>query len=191
MKSLFKVLSLAAALTVSTVAAHADAVHGQISINGYDTYTSNTINFAGTGTTAAMATTGTLSDLFAPGDSSLATVTLNSFNFGAGFTSPTQVFTVTHNGKTVTLTLTAINPTGTGIDSFGDLSIHGTGVLSETGYTDSIGTFSLTSQGGGGGAQVTFSATSVAPTPEPNSLMLLGTGLVSSAGMLYRRRRSA
>ena len=27
------------------------------------------------------------------------------------------------------------------------------------------------------------------PTPEPNSLMLLGTGLISGAGMLMRRRR--
>lgn len=31
--------------------------------------------------------------------------------------------------------------------------------------------------------------TSVAATPEPNSLMLLGTGFVSAAGMLMRRRK--
>jgi hypothetical protein len=35
-----------------------------------------------------------------------------------------------------------------------------------------------------------FVITGAAPTPEPSSLMLMGTGLMSAAGMVIRRRRS-
>ena len=187
-KATLKLLSLAAALTVTSMAAHADAVHGIISINGYDTYTSNTINFVGTGETSAIATTGTFSDLF-PGGTGTADVTLHSFNFAGGFVNPTQVYSVTNNGVTVSFSLVSI--TSSSIDANGDLKIIGRGIFSETGYDNAEGTFNLTSQGGGTGATVTFSATSVAPTPEPNTLLLLGTGLMSSAGALYRRRRKA
>lgn len=187
MKSLFKVLSLAAALTVSAAAAHADPVNGIISINGADNYNSTNITFVGNGTTQAVLTAGTLTNLFAAGDTSMAPVSLTSFNFDGGFV-PTQVFSVTHNGVTVSLMLNSITTVTN--DSTG-LNIIGNGVLSETGYTPAAGVFKLTTQDGGTGATVSFSATTVAPTPEPNSLMLLGTGLVSSAGMLYRRRRNA
>ena len=48
-------------------------------------------------------------------------------------------------------------------------------VVEQTGYAD----FGLDFTG------------SVGPAPEPSSLMLLGTGLMSAGGLLFRRRKTA
>ena len=68
------------------------------------------------------------------------------------------------------------------------LDVTGDGFYTETGFPQLPGAFTFTTQAvdATGGTEVTFSATGF-ETPEPTSLLLLGTGILGLAGIARRK----
>ena len=87
------------------------------------------------------------------------------------------------NNLTFTLNSVAIGPLG---QSDTLLSLVGQGMFSMNG-SSAPGTFNLSANAANG--TFSFSASNRVQVPEPASLVLLGGGLLVSAGVLSRRRR--
>jgi PEP-CTERM motif len=108
-----------------------------------------------------------------------------------------EVFSVTEAGETLAFYVTS----DTTMAVFGNSTnlpegvlLTGTGYFIETGavnYDTTPASFTL--NGSNSTSVFSFGGTATANppgVPEPSSLMLLGTGLVSAAGMAFRRRRA-
>ena len=186
MKVIAKFLCIGALLAATTSIAKADPLN-QISFAGGDTVNTTTGAVAFydfNGGAAGNAFTGAATGIFAPFASGAAT--FHDFNYLTTSVPFTLISDVVSPSLSAIFSVTNFSA----VNSAMGLNIVGVGnYLVSNGNTISNGTFQFTTQNTGG--QVTFSDTnSVALTPEPNSLMLLGTGLVSAAGMLVRRRRA-
>jgi hypothetical protein len=72
-------------------------------------------------------------------------------------------------------------------ESGGNLQISGLGTLTEAGYNPTPGSFDVNTAGDG---NVSFSADATV-TPEPSSLLLLGTGLLGLAFVAFRKAKSS
>jgi hypothetical protein len=170
----FGLLALAAALAITQSASATPMASGSIAVIGFsDQWTATGVSFP-LPNGLVLGTGGTLN-----GISGLASV--GGFNFATS--NGVQVFDV--NAGQVTFTISG--PVTVVADNSTFLNLIGWGWLDETGYAPTWSSFSLTSTQQGQATDFDIAAT----TPEPSSLLLLGTGLLGLAFIAFRKGKPA
>jgi hypothetical protein len=187
MTKLTQILFVGAMLAASAPFALAIPITGSIGIAGNDTFTSTSITFIGPGT--VISTGGTFNSFTGLG----STLTLNSFSFNSS-ADGTALFSLTNTlGQTLSFDITGITSSGTNPTlGYPNEEVAGAGTLNDvyfqSPYTPTAASFVL-STNTNGSTTVALDASPTAVAPEPNSLLLLGSGLVSTVGVLIRKRR--
>jgi len=187
MTKLTQILFVGVMLAASAPLALAIPITGSIGIAGSDTFTSTSMTFLGPGT--VISTSGTFNSFTGFG----STLTLNSFSFNSS-ADGTTLFSLTNIlGQTLSFDITGITASGT-IPTLGypNEEVAGTGTLNDvyfhSPYTPTAASFVL-STNTNGSTTFALDASTEAVVPEPSSLLLFGSGLVSAVGALIRKRR--
>ena len=194
MKNFLKVLTFGAMLAASSSLAYASPLSGTVTIDGGNgAITPGTLSSATTSITFAPGleytiggtgsfTGNAITSLPFPPGSGIEFVTfVPTFTIpntaGNPFPGATLLtFNVSGVPQTFTVTSVTTAPNGS-LYFYGTLGSNpGNAVYVLTPGTDGLGEFSGT--------------LTVTPTPEPSSLILLGTGLAGAAGMMFRKRRA-
>ena len=195
MNNFAKLAALGAVLAASAPLAFATPIDGQISITGNDSFNTSSVTFV-QNSGAVGISSGSLATF--TGNNPVALISGFTYSTAGALATPLQIFSTTEGGSTLAYYLTSIV---TGVDAptnlgggitVNDLRVTGMGYFTLTGYDQTTATFDLSSESGIT-PTISFSDTSfaVAATPEPNSLLLMGTGLLGAAGLLVSRRRNA
>ncbi len=199
-----KLFLLGAALAVPSTSAFADTINASVNSAGPISFTNSAYKLGSAGVVIT-GSDNAIADL--SGQAISFDNTMRSYSNGSTYTIGTSA-TATSGSSVVLYSvadlnfyLNAYNATyevgGTAGSmcsaGFTCLTISGTGYFTEGTSTPTLGNFLITAQKATGSSALTtsFSASSntvVAATPEPSSLMLLGTGLFGAAGMVFRKR---